>query len=160
MLLALTHVRQSFADLAGNTIQGETMANRTSILVVSTDSELHRILEIIASTYRFTFQEAGDVKTGLGLFNSGRPDCVIFDLKTLPDKRRRDMIKKKFEENRTPIMFLNDNENGTAQNLSSNSSLRIEPLVKFIKSHHDRCCKVANHSLFGRILAFCGFGRN
>jgi DNA-binding NtrC family response regulator len=136
------------------------MGNRGSILVVSSDPELHRILEIISSTYSFKFREAGDAKTGLGLFNSSKPDCVIFDLKTLPDQRRRDMIKKKLEESRTPIMFLNDTENGTAHSAGPTSSLRIDPLVNFIKSNHDRCCKVTHRSFFGRVVAFCGFGRN
>ncbi|MBI4831545.1 MAG: hypothetical protein HY801_08315 [Candidatus Lindowbacteria bacterium] len=136
------------------------MMNRGSILLVSTNPELHQVLEIIASTYNLRFLGADAAGAGIDLFKAKVPNCVIFDLDVLRDYRHRTLLKKKIGESGVPVLFLNDNENGAVHQGNSQKSLKLEPIVKFVVDSQNGARRTGNQGLVSRLLTFCRLRRN
>lgn len=138
------------------------MTKRRSILVVSRNPELHRVLELIASTYNFRCVGAENAKKGVGLLASDEPDCVIFDFETLKSQRQKALAKKRLEGNGVPVMFLNENGNGSGLHTRGpeNTPLKIEPIVKFIIDNCGENGQASNGGFFNRLLSFCRLRRS
>lgn len=119
------------------------MIKRSNVLLVSNDPDLHRTLEIIASTYNCKCTGAEDPKTGVRLLLSGRSGCVIFDLQIVKNERHKAFAKQKIRESGLPHLILNDNQNGSSYR--ANEPLKIEPIVKFVMNN----CNGANLSSGG-----------
>lgn len=137
------------------------MAKRRSILAVSPNPELHRVLELITSTYNFRCMGAETAKKGVGLLASDKPDCVIFDFDTLKNQRQRAAAKKRLEESGVPVLFMNENGNGSTfdNQGAAHTPLKIEPIVKFIIDNCGENGRVSNAGLFRRLLSVCGLRR-
>ncbi|RJP22247.1 MAG: hypothetical protein C4520_08600 [Candidatus Abyssobacteria bacterium SURF_5] len=116
------------------------MKKQSNILLVSANPDLHRTLEIVASTCSSRFFGAENAKKGMGLLVSSEMDCVIFDLATLPNPRHKQVVRRKIEKAGVPTLWLNDGSNG---NGGSQGSQKIEPIVKFVM---DTCERVGNAS--------------
>ncbi|UCD57524.1 MAG: hypothetical protein JSV16_17280 [Candidatus Hydrogenedentota bacterium] len=135
------------------------MTNRSNLLLVSANPELHRTLEIIASTYNFRFLGTEKVKTGASFFKSHKLECVIFDLEVLPDYRQRVIVKKELVESGVPILFLNDNGNGVQYQDEVRTPLKIEPIVKFVLDVRGGLHQRSNGGILNRLLSLCRFRR-
>lgn len=131
------------------------MVKQSSILLVSSNPELHRTLELIASTCNSRFLGAENAKIGVGIVDSGKPDCVIFDLETLHNPKHKSVVKKRLEESRLPTLLLNDNENGVQRPGGKNTPVKLEPIVKFIMDTTERSRR-KNGGILRRVLSFCG----
>ncbi len=129
------------------------MTKRRSILVVSHNPELHRVLELIASTYNFRCMGAETAKKGVGLLSTDHPDCVIFDFETLKNQRQRALARKRLEGNGVPVLFLNENGNGVHTRGPENTPLKIEPIVKFILDNCGKNSRSSNGGFFNRLLS-------
>jgi hypothetical protein len=135
------------------------MANRGSILLVSTNPELHQVLEIITSTYDLKFLGAEGAASGIDLFRSKGPISVIFDLDILRDHRQRTLFKKKFNDSGVPVLFLNDGENGIANHGNSQKPLKLEAIVKFVADSRNGTQKTSSRGLVSRLLTLCRLRR-
>ncbi|RJP67525.1 MAG: hypothetical protein C4532_14515 [Candidatus Abyssobacteria bacterium SURF_17] len=126
------------------------MANRGSVLLVSGNPELHRILELVASTYNLSCMGTENVREGVGFLRSNEPDCIVFDLNIVSNHKQRSIVKKKLEEKDVPVLFLNENGNGTPSR--NHAPLKIEPIVKFVMDSCDGACRLSKGGLGRRLL--------
>ncbi|MBI5116206.1 hypothetical protein HZA56_07000 [Candidatus Poribacteria bacterium] len=133
------------------------MASHGSVLLVSSNPELHQVLEIIASTYNLKFLGADAAGAGVDLFKSKTPECVIFDLETLRDNRQRTLLKKRLGESEIPVLYLNDNGNGHQG--GQQKSLKLEPIVKFVVDCRNSMEKASGRGLMTRLLTLCRLRR-
>lgn len=136
----------------------QSMENRDSILLVSEDSELHRLLEIVAATYGFTLLGANSVEKGLGLFKNAGPNCIIFDLDILHNPRDRNAVKERLQESGVPALLL-DGLAGRSQNPADlPPPFDVEPIVKFIMDTRDKSRRDSKGGFRKRLLSFFRFG--
>lgn len=105
------------------------MKKQNNVLLISSNHDLHRTLELVASTCHSRFLGAETAKKGVNLIVAGEPDCVIFDLSTLPNAKHKQLVKEKVGKIGVPTLWLNDNGNGIHH---PGNSQKLEPMVKFI----------------------------
>lgn len=130
------------------------MPKRSSVLLVSTNAELHRTLHLVTSTYNFRLVGTEDPKKGVVILKSNAPNCVIFDLQSLREPKHKNYAKRKIEESGVPALLLNDNDNGTEYGHPENGSLKLEPIVKFIMDNCSLSRQESNGGLVGRLFSF------
>lgn len=134
------------------------MSNHGAILLVSDNPELHQVLEIIASTYGFSFLGAENAKKGFGLLKSTKLDCMIFDLEIFGNYRKRTLAKKKLGGTGIPTLVLNDHNNGDQYRADLRSPVKIEPIAKFLMDHRDRLSRASSGGFLRRLLRFRNSG--
>jgi len=117
------------------------MARKGTLLFVSGNTELHQVLETLRSTYGFSLLTADKAKEGFELIKIAEPDCVIYDLRLLRDRRKAEWVKDKISAAGIPVLFLNDNGNGHVRPDEQRSSVRLEPIVKFVAEQSERLKK-------------------
>jgi hypothetical protein len=130
------------------------MKKQNSVLLVSPNPDLHRTLELVASTYNSRFLGAESAKKGVGLIATGEPNCVIFDLATLANPRHKEVIKEKVKKIGVPTLWLNDGTNGTPR-----TTQKLEPLVKFIMDNCSGIGGSATGNILRRLLVACRLQR-
>ena len=127
------------------------MAHHGNILLVSSNPEAHRLLELIASTYNFGIVGAENAKSGINLMRACEPDCVIFDFELLVNQRQKVTAKKKLDESGVPILILNNNGNGTHPKIDGRTPLRVEPMVRFVADTRERLNRRSHGGFLNRL---------
>jgi len=117
------------------------MATSGTLLFVSGNHELHQVMETLRSTYGFALLLADRAKEGFDLIKVAEPDCIVFDLRLLRDQRHIDRVKERIKAARVPVLFLSDNGSGVRRSNGSQSSVRLEPIVKFVAEQSERLKK-------------------
>lgn len=126
------------------------------ILLISRDLELHRFLEIVASTYNCTILEADNAEEGLKILQTRKPTSVIFDLNLLSNPSTRIRLKKSLQASEVPILFLHDGENGDRHHDDSCGSFEVEPIVQFVLNNQDKTQRNQKTGLLKRLIVSLG----
>ncbi|GAB4350652.1 MAG: hypothetical protein Kow0099_34350 [Candidatus Abyssubacteria bacterium] len=127
------------------------MSRRASILLVSSNPELHRVMELVASTCSFVLRSIESPKAGIMALRSDKPDCAIFDLDTLRNPRQKTVAKEKVKESGIPVLLLNDSPNGDPTAHLAGTPVKLEPIVKFVMDHVERVRKNSTGGFMGRL---------
>ena len=129
------------------------MENRDSILLVSEDSELHRLLKTVATSHDFTLLGVNSVEKGLGVFKNDRPSCIIFDLDILHNQRDRNAVRKRLQESGVPALLLDGLANERQNLADSPPSYFVELIVKFIVDTRDKSRRDSKGGFRKRLLS-------
>ncbi len=127
------------------------MSHRARILLVSANPELHRIMELVASTCNFAFRSIESPKHGITAMMSEKVDCAIFDLDTVPNPRHKAVAKQKVKETGIPVLLLNDSPNGDPNAHLAGAPVKLELIVKFVMDHVERVKKNSNGGFLGKV---------
>jgi len=128
------------------------MAKCGTILLVSSNPELHQVMEPLASTYNLSLIGAENAKEGLTFFKLGDPDCIVFDLRVLNDGERRTRAKNKLKTSGIPILFLNDSRANIRRRDGFIPPISLEPIVKFVGEQSEKLCAGSSGGFWNRLI--------
>jgi DNA-binding NtrC family response regulator len=114
------------------------MARSRTLLFVSSNHDLHQVLETLRSAYGFSLLTADKAREGFDLIKVAEPDCIIFDLRLLRNRHRAERVKERVKAAGMPVLFLSDSSTSGRHSDASRTSVSLEPIVKFVAEQSER----------------------